>query len=86
MNNGLTEKDIIITDRHSDTTFTDCMVIECTDEYTSEQFKQQILDNQEKLDAIDKATLHAGCMGNSECLLCPIQKILKNTVHSGRKS
>lgn len=25
---------------------------------------------------IDKVTLHAGCMGNPECNLCPVQKII----------
>ncbi len=31
----------------------------------------------QKLDEIDKLTLHAGCMGNPDCLMCPIQKILR---------
>ena len=44
----LTEDNIIITDRHSDLVFTECMVIECTDEHSAKDFKQQILDNQKK--------------------------------------
>lgn len=30
-----------------------------------------------KLKKINEITLHAGCMGNPKCVLCPIQKILK---------
>jgi hypothetical protein len=33
--------------------------------------------NIQKLDKINKATFHAGCMGNPDCLLCPVQKIIR---------
>lgn len=34
----------------------------------------------QKLSKIDKCTLHAGCQGNPQCHLCPIQKILKENI------
>jgi len=42
------DSDIIITDSHSGTTFTDCVVIECTDEDSSLDIKEQILNTQEE--------------------------------------
>jgi hypothetical protein len=35
------------------------------------------LKQKEILDKIDHMTLHAGCMGNENCNLCPIQKLLE---------
>lgn len=37
---------------------------------------------EKKLSKIKKLSFHAGCMGNPNCVLCPIMKILKNTKHS----
>lgn len=44
----INDKNIIITDRYGDTTFTDCLVIESTDELSSNQIKKQLIDDYAK--------------------------------------
>lgn len=48
----LKDKDFILADRHSDTTFTDCLVIESTNKYSSLDIKKYILKLQEENKAI----------------------------------
>lgn len=57
---------------------TDC-VSGIKDYFFDEDVIKQILENQEKLEKIKELTFHAGCMGNPDCVLCPIVKILEES-------
>lgn len=44
---------MIFADRHSDTTFTDCLVIECTNENSSLDISKHILNLEDRSETLD---------------------------------
>ena len=54
------------------------------DEY-NKPYKMRVTyqELEKKLEEIKKLSFHAGCMGNPDCVLCPIMKILKTAHQSG---